>query len=289
MISATKLAPRIGSELDIDVATLLGGKVSAEIRALLEERGVLIARGLGLEDEQLLAAAQALGFVRLGSVVAKEGVDGIKAVTFDEGANPVTAQYFKGTFFWHMDGTYDDVPPLASLLVPRVLAPEGGGTEFTNTYAAYDDLSEADKRRFEGLKVEHTMAAAHRLYTPDPSAEQLAHWGKFPPRVHPLVWQHRSGRKSLLLSSSVTRVLGMDDDASAVLLAELMAWATQPQYVYHHHWRMGDLLMWDNTGTMHRAMPFDLDCGRRLHRVTLEGEESFAPALADAQDAIGEG
>ena len=278
MISAKNLSPRIGSQLDLDVATLLSGKFSEAIRGLLEDRGVLIARGLGLEDEQLLAVAQTLGFVRLGSAVAKEGVDGIKAVTFDEGANPVTAQYFKGTFFWHMDGTYDDVPPLASLLVPRVLAPQGGGTEFTNTYAAYDDLSEADKRRFEGLKVEHTMAAAHRLYTPKPTAEQLAHWGKFTPRVHSLVWQHRSGRKSLLLSSSVTRVVGMNDDDSAALLADLLAWATQPQYVYHHHWRMGDLLIWDNTGTMHRAMPFDLGCGRRLHRVTLEGEEAFAPA-----------
>ena len=278
MIAATPLTPRTGSELEIDVATLLSGNVSAEIRTLLEERGVLIARGLGLEDEQLLAAAQALGYVRLGSAVAKEGVDGIKAVTFDEGTNPVTAQYFKGTFFWHMDGTYDDVPPLASLLVPRTLAPEGGGTEFTNTYAAYDDLGEADKRRFESLKVEHTMAAAHRIYTPEPTDAELAHWGKFPAKVHPLVWRHRSGRNSLLLSSSVTRILGMEAAESDALLARLMAWATQPQYVYHHNWRMGDLLMWDNTGTMHRAMPFDLDSGRRLHRVTLEGEEATAPA-----------
>jgi alpha-ketoglutarate-dependent taurine dioxygenase len=275
-VTITDLTPRIGSELTIDHATLLSGAATADIRALLERRGVLIARGLGLEDEQLLAAAQTLGYVRLGSLVAKEGTDGIKPVTFDRRANPATAQYFKGTFFWHMDGTYDDVPPLAALLVPRILAPEGGETEFANTYAAYDDLSEADKRWFESLKVEHTMAAAHRLYTPDPTAEQLAHWDKFPARTHPLVWCHRSGRKSLLLSSSVTRVLGMDEAESQVLLARLMAWATQPQYVYRHQWCMGDLLIWDNTGTMHRAMPFDLDCGRRLHRVTLEGEEAFA-------------
>src|SRR5450631_2535566 len=97
-ISTTTLSPRIGSELRIDVDTLLSGSASGEIRALLEQRGVLIVRDLGLEDEQLLASAQALGFVRLGSAVAREGMDGIKPVTFDEGANPVTAQYFKGTF-----------------------------------------------------------------------------------------------------------------------------------------------------------------------------------------------
>jgi alpha-ketoglutarate-dependent taurine dioxygenase len=164
------------------------------------------------------------------------------------------------------------------VLVPRILAPEGGETEFANTYAAYDDLTDADKQRFEHLAVEHTMAAAHRLYTPDPTPDQLAHWNKFPARVHPLVWRHRSGRKSLLLSSSVTRIVGMDADESEALLTWLMEWATQPRYVYRHQWRMGDLLVWDNTGTMHRALPYDLDCGRRLHRVTLEGEEAFAPA-----------
>jgi alpha-ketoglutarate-dependent taurine dioxygenase len=275
-LTSTQVTPRIGSELEIDRVTLLGGGASADIRALLEERGVLIVRGLGLTDDELVAAAKTLGHVRLGSAVAEGGVDGIKAVTFESSANPVTAQYFRGTFFWHMDGTYDDVPPLAALLVPRILAPAGGETEFANTYAAYEDLSEADKRRFEGLQVEHTMAAAHRLYTPNPTEEQLAHWARFQPRIHPLVWRHRSGRRSLLLSSSVTRVVGMDEAEGQALLASLLAWTTQEQYVYRHEWRMGDLLIWDNTGTMHRAMPFDLDCGRRLHRVTLEGEEAFA-------------
>jgi alpha-ketoglutarate-dependent taurine dioxygenase len=277
VLASTKLSSRIGSELQVDVETLLSGRSAAEIRALLEERGVLIARDLDLSDQALLAAAQTLGEVRLGSV-AKEGVDGIKAVTFERSANPVTAEYFKGTFYWHMDGTYDDVPPRAALLVPRVLAPSGGETDFTNTYAAYEDLPEADKLRFEGLKVEHTMAAAHRVYNLNPTAEQLAHWAKFPARVHPLVWRHRSGRRSLLLSSSVTRIVGMDETQSCELLDWLMSWATQPQYVYRHEWRMGDLLMWDNTGTMHRARPFDLECGRRLHRVTIEGVESLAAA-----------
>jgi alpha-ketoglutarate-dependent taurine dioxygenase len=276
-LESRALTPRIGAELLTDVEALLAGADAQAIRALLEERGVLIARGLDIADPQLLAIAQTLGEVRLGSV-AKEGVDGIKAVTFERSANPVTAEYFKGTFYWHMDGTYDDVPPLAALLVPRVLAPEGGETEFTNTYAAWEDLSDADKARFEDLKVEHTMAAAHRIYNTGPTPEQEAHWAKFPARVHPLVWRHRSGRRSLLLSSSVTRIVGMDAAESRALLAWLMQWATQARYVYRHQWRPGDLLMWDNTGTMHRARPFDLTCGRRLHRVTIEGEESLAAA-----------
>jgi alpha-ketoglutarate-dependent taurine dioxygenase len=276
-LASKPLTPRIGSELQVDLATLLGGAEAREIRALLERRGVLIVRGVDIADPALLAIAQTLGEVRLGSV-AKEGVDGVKAVTFERDANPVTAEYFKGTFYWHMDGTYDDVPPLAALLTPRVLAPAGGETEFANTYAAYEDLAAKDKARFEDLRVEHTMAAAHRIYNASPTPEQLAHWARFPARVHPLVWRHRSGRRSLLLSSSATRIVGMDGAESQELLAWLMNWATQPQYVYQHRWRMGDLLIWDNTGTMHRARPFDLASGRRLHRVTLEGEESLAAA-----------
>jgi alpha-ketoglutarate-dependent taurine dioxygenase len=122
LLANRKLTPRIGSEIETDVATLLGGVAAGEIRALLEQRGVLVARDLAIADKDLLAIAQTLGTVRLGTV-AKEGVDGIKKVSFDRDANPLTAQYFQGTFYWHMDGTYDDVPPLAAVLVPRILAP----------------------------------------------------------------------------------------------------------------------------------------------------------------------
>lgn len=276
-IETIDLTLRIGSEIKIDQAELLSGKAAPDIRALLEQRGVVIVRDLPLDDVQHLALSRTLGAVRLGTV-AKEGAEGILKVTFDRKENPTGPNSFRGTFYWHMDGTYDDVPPLASVLVPRVLSPTGGQTEFANTYAAYDDLSDADKARFENLRVTHTMEVAHRLYTPDPTEEQLAHWAKFPGRTHPLVWQHQSGRRSLLLSSSLTRVVGMDQEESDALLAHLMEWATQPRYVYRHEWRLDDLLIWDNTGTMHRVLDYDTESGRRLHRVTLEGEESLAAA-----------
>ena len=276
-LKVVDLTPHIGSEIEIEVEALLNGAVAAEIRALLEKRGVLVARNRKLDDEQLLAIAATLGSVRLGTV-AKEGVDGILKVTFDRSQNPTGPNSFRGTFYWHMDGTFDDTPPLAAVLTPRILSAEGGDTEYANTYAAFDDLPEADKARFSELKVLHTMESAHRIYTPSPSPEQLQHWAKFPARIHPLVWRHHTGRKSLLLSSSVTRVAGMEEKESDALLARLMEWTTQPSYVYRHNWQMGDLLIWDNTGTMHRALPYDIECGRRLHRVTLEGEESFVTA-----------
>jgi alpha-ketoglutarate-dependent taurine dioxygenase len=248
------------------------------MRALLEQRGVLIVRGIDMEDEDQIAFAKTMGTVRLGTV-RKEGENGITKVTFDDKANPTRAPYhFRGTFYWHMDGTYDDVPPLASLLTPRVLSPSGGQTEFANTYAAYDDLPESDKKLFENLKVVHTLEASYRFAIKNPTPEALKDWRRTPPKAHPLVWHHRSGRKSLALGTSADHVVGMDRKESDALLDRLMAWMTQPQFVYQHHWKMGDLLVWDNTGTMHRVLPFDTECGRRLHRVTLDGEEPLAAA-----------
>lgn len=98
-----------------------------------------------------------------------------------------------------------------------------------------------------------------------------------------MVWHHRSGRRSLLLAYSAKYVVGMNRAASDALLARLLARAEQPQYIYRHDWHVGDLLIWDNTGTMHRVVPFDLNCGRELHRVTLVGEEPItAPVRAPA-------
>ena len=109
-------------------------------------------------------------------------------------------------------------------------------------------------------------------------AEELMRelWRIAAPKTHPLVWTHRSGRKSLVLGSTASHIEGMGRAEGRALLDELLDWATQPQFVYRHEWRLGDMLMWDNTGTMHRAEPYAQDSGRLMHRTTLLGEEAFA-------------
>jgi alpha-ketoglutarate-dependent taurine dioxygenase len=276
-LTTIDLKPRVGTELKTDVKTLLSGSVAAEIRALLVRRGVLIARGIEMNDEQQRTFTRSLGNLRLG-VVKKEGEEGLMKVTFDKKENPTYAEFFPGTFFWHMDGTYEEIPPFATVLTPRVLAPSGGQTEFANNYAAYEDLPESEKSFLEKLRVVHTMQASQLPAIPDATIEQIALWQSYPVRTHPLVWRHKSGRKSLVLSTSASHIVGMHPADSYALLQRLMSWATQSQYVYQHTWRMNDLLIWDNTGTMHRALPYDVSCGRRLHRFTLNGEEPVAAA-----------
>jgi alpha-ketoglutarate-dependent taurine dioxygenase len=269
-LDCVNLTPRIGTEIKIDKQTLLRGERATEIRALLERRGVLLFRGIEFEDHEEIAFAATLGTLR------EEFGHRIMAITPDKKINPLFADYFEANIFWHFDGAWEDVPPLASILTPRILAPVGGETEFADAYAAYGDLPETDKRMLEGLKAVHTMEAAVGPAIPNPTKEQVTAWRNYPVRIHPLVWHHRTGRKSLALSSTISHVQNMDRAQSDAFLKQLMSVATKRDNVYQHKWQMHDVLIWNNTGTLHRVLPFDKSSGRRLQRVTVLGEEPLA-------------
>jgi len=258
------LTPRIASELSADVDALVGGEFSAEIRNLLEQRGVLAFRQLNLTDEQQLAFTKTLGTTSQSYEITK--------ITMDPLENP-KAEYIKGAFFWHIDGTMVDIPIFASVMSSRRLSETGGQTEFANTYAAYDDLPESEKVALEGLKVVHMFETSQRYVKPEPSYQELCTWQEYKPRTLPLVWTHRSGRKSLVLGSTASHVEGMELREGWALLTRLRDWATQPQFVYSHQWQLGDLVIWDNTGTMHRATPYPMDSGRLMYRTQIAGEE----------------
>ena len=137
------------------------------------------------------------------------------------------------------------------------------------------DVVDAELRvhGIEGLRVVHSAERTQYYVTPEMSYEEVRFWQQSPTKSCPLVWTHRSGRKSLLLGATCDYVEGMAIEESRALLAKLRDWATQPQFVYRHEWAPGDLLIWCNTGTMHRALPYALDSGRLMHRVVLAGEE----------------
>ncbi|WP_395337382.1 TauD/TfdA family dioxygenase [Novosphingobium sp. BL-8H] len=285
-IQAVDLTPRIASRIMIDKPALLSGTHAEEIRSLLIARGVVVVRDIALDDDELRTIARTLGQLRIGAVrrgadgaILTEGDGGILRVTLDETRNPEYARFLFGNQLWHMDGTYEEVPPFATLLAPVRLSARGGDTLFANTAAAFADLPEDEQRRLETLRVLHTMQAALFPAKRDCSVEEFALWSSYPQRSHPLVWQHRSGVRSLVLSTSGAYVEGMEPAESHDLLQRLMIHATQDRYVYRHKWQPGDLAIWDNTATMHRVEPFDRESGRELHRCTLNGEEPVtAPA-----------
>lgn len=269
--STTEITPRIGSEVRASKEELLSGVHADALRDLLEERGVLVFPKIGFTDDEQVAFTETLG-----SFASERNGEKSYSVSLDTSVNR-QADYLKGSLFWHIDGTVNTVPIRASLLSCRVLPDSGGGdTEFCNTYAAYDDLSEVEKARCERLRVMHSAWNTLFYYDPEPSIDSLRRMMAIGDRELPLVWTHRSGRKSMILGCTAHHVVDMDFKESVELLVRLRDWATQPQFTYRHQWTVGDLVIWDNTGTMHRAMPYDPASGRLLNRTKLAGEEAFA-------------
>lgn len=266
---STDLKELIGSEVHADVASLLTPEAGKELRELLVKRGVLVFKKLNLTEEQQVELATLMGSVR------EEGEKGIYKISLDKNAN-ARAEYLKGSFLWHMDGTHDSIPVFASLLTGVKLSPIGGQTEFANSYAAYEALPEETRERIEGLRVVHSVETSMRRAEIERTEENVAYWQSLPVRTHSLVWTHKSGRKSLVIGCHASHVEGMDREEGEALIRELIEWTTQPRFVYRHEWSPGDLLIWDNTGVLHRAEPYPLDSGREMNRTTLIGEEAFS-------------
>lgn len=265
---------KIGARVLNTKEELLSGALSAEINDLLEQRGVLVFKQLHLtEEEQVLFTNQ------LGGNATEIGVDGgaIFSISLDKGEHHKSViEYLKGSLFWHIDGTMNPVPVRGSILTSKVLPTWGGNTEFANCYAAYDDLPQDVKDRIDNLRVVHAMWVSQLYHCPEPTMEQLLDWQSKGTQELPLVWQHKTGRKSLVLGNTARNVVGQDFEESARTLHGLREHATSDPYHYAHEWEVGDSVMWDNTGTLHRAMPYDPDCGRLLKRTILLGEEAFS-------------
>ena len=164
--------------------------------------------------------------------------------------------YKRANRLWHTDMSFYAVRATYSLLVGHITPPSGAETEFTDMRAAFDALPQARKAGLEDLIVEHSYWYSRvQGGGPEPTEEERL---TRPPARHRLVHVHEpSGRKSLYLASHASDIVGMSRDAARALIKELMDFAVQPQFVYAHRWRQGDVLIWDNLATMHRATPFD--------------------------------
>ena len=271
VVTIEKLSATVGAEIvGVDGEQLLADEALPRLTLdALDTNGALIFRDLHIDDATQIVFSKKLGrVVTLGSGEHPE----IFRVTLDPAKNPA-ATYLRGTFDWHIDGCTDDVPIMATLLTAHAVAESGGETEFASTYAAYDDLTDDEKERCLSLRVVHTMEASQRLVNDDPSPDELALWRSRPSKEHPLVWTHQSGRRSLVLGATASHVAGMDPEESRALLADLLARSTTPDRIYRHEWSVGDMVIWDNRGVLHRACRYDPNSPRDMHRTTLHGDE----------------
>lgn len=266
-----RIKPKVGARILNSREEILSGELSEEIRGLLEEMGVLVFPQINFTDEEQIAFTNSVG----GTARELRGENVFK-ISLDRAVNKEAVEYLKGSLFWHVDGTMNRIPIRGSVLSSKVLPTWGGNTEFANCYSAYEDLPQETKDRIENLRVIHSMWNSQLYHCPEPTLAQLEDWmskgeGGEGERELPLVCKHSSGRKSLILGNTAERVVGLSSRESAKLLHGLREHATSEPFHYAHEWKVGDAVMWDNTGTLHRAMPYDPGCGRMLHRTIIKG------------------
>ncbi len=262
--------PLVGSGITIDRDDFLSGKYAGDIQELLVARSALVFPNMNLTDEEQLQFAHTMGDIDpIGGTMELQNISMDPKVS-------LAADYTRGAFYWHIDGANDPIPAKATMLSVRTLPEEGGDTLVANTYAAYDDLPDEEKQALEGLKVRHALEASQKFIRPQPTVAELEAYRTRPSQTHPLVWHHQHGRSSLILGNTSFYIEDMSPEEGSMLLCRLLEWATQPQYVYRHTWRAGDFVIFDNTGTIHRAADYPLDSKRLLRRTTLKGEEPAA-------------
>jgi len=284
VIDAPSIGPRLSPAGGVaitgaDLARSLSPAVREAILAAFRDHHVLVFRDQDLSREEQLAFTLQFGEVEehVGRHTAAARYGLVHTVTnLDEHGQPTTKLTQIGNYHWHSDKSYHAVPSLMTLLHAKELPPEGGDTQFANMAMAYEALPEPMKRRLTGLRVVHSWAASRRRAgAPAPSEIEM---GERPPVEHPLVRTHpETGAKTLYIGNHASHIIGMPDAESEALLSELLEHATQPQFVYAHHWRDGDLVMWDNRCLLHRALAnYEMAKHRRvLHRTVVTGTVPF--------------
>lgn len=270
-ITAIDLMPRIGSRVLFDRAALLGGDHAGDIRRLLDERRVLLFPDIHLSPDEQVRFARALG------PIGNEARGGILQVSQNPEVNTDAnvADYQKASLTWHFDGFFGGIPDYATILNARELPEVGGETDIADAVGAYDDLPSEERLYLETLWVVHDVESAMRSVYPWPTHAQLQKWQQAGQRLFPLVWRNKAGRKSLLIGHSASHVKGMSLAEGRALLCRLCEWTTRPGSVYRHEWSAGDLLLWDNTATLHRAAPYPAGSRRLLDRTAILGDAGW--------------
>jgi len=289
----TPLRGSFGCRLEgMDLRTDSGPAAMAALEAVLDRAAVVALPGQFLTDEEQLKASEQLGDLsralnpgREKSQAARLRAELYDISNLDENHGILAEtdrrrQWRESDKLWHTDRSFIDADTTYSLLSARSVPPEGGDTGFADMRAAYDDLPAAMKDTLAGLRAEHSVWHSRALsggvnFRPDETAAM-------PPVAQPLVREHpRTGRKSLVLASHASHILGWPADESAALLRELMDFATQPKYVFYYKWSVGDLVVWDNRCTMHRGTPFnDKAYKRDMRRTTVQGRSKHSAAAA---------
>jgi alpha-ketoglutarate-dependent 2,4-dichlorophenoxyacetate dioxygenase len=291
-VNFTPLNPHFAAEASgADLRQGIDEDNAAAIERAMEKYAVLVWRDQNLDEDQQMDFTRWFGPFQLGfgKIAA-----GIKKTRFkhetladmsnvDEDGVVVSRGHRRifttiGNMVWHSDSSFQAPAAKFSILTGHTIPSWGGETEFADMRSAYDALPQRMKDYIAPMVCEH-WALHSRAMLGDTSYtdEQKA---AIPPVRWPLVRIHPgSGRKTLFIGAHAREIVGMTLPEGRLLLAELLEHATQPEFVYRHHWRVGDVVMWDNRCTLHRGKRFDFSEKRELRRSTTEDSASILDAV----------
>ena len=271
----------------LDLGQKLTPEQASEVLRLMDRYAVCVyPNAMPLTNEQHIAFAHYLGPMQRSHVLKVTGrklrldawpelvdVGNLDPDGTIQAPDSRARAFNYGNRLWHTDMSFHPNRATYSALNAHVIPPTNGDTEYADLRAAYDALPEAMKERIENLVASHSIWHSRKLSGfPEPTQEEIE---SRPPAEHRIVQTHpTSGRKTLYLASHASHILGMPVEEGRALLKELTEFATQPRFVYRHKWTTGDLVIWDNRCTMHRATPFeDLAYPRDLRRTTCREHE----------------
>jgi alpha-ketoglutarate-dependent 2,4-dichlorophenoxyacetate dioxygenase len=282
-ITVKSLHPVLAAEVTgMDLAAPIDAATVAAIEDAIAEHAVLVFPDQQISDEQQLAFSRAFGDLEetRGTGISKPGEQRLHPAFADvsnlDKDNAVLARdsrrrlYSLGNMLWHSDSSFKPIPANYSLLSGRVVVENGGETEFADMRAGYDALDDDTKAEIEELICEHSLIYSREtlgfLDLTEAERETMRPVLQTLVRTHP-----RSGRKSIYLSSHIGKIIGWPVPEARAFIRDLMEHATQRRFVYSHHWRPFDLVMWDNRVTMHRVRRYDATQVRDMRRTTVAG------------------
>jgi taurine dioxygenase len=283
-ISVSQSGSALGAEIGVDLSLALDDATFREIENAFHDNIVVFFRGQTLSNEQHIAFSRRFGELEI-HIVKKYLLPGYPEILLVSNVKNEAGEHIglaDAGFTWHSDVSYRRCPSRCSLLYAKEV-PERDGvvlgdTVFANCIAAYEALPAAMKRRLDGLRAIHRYSSRRRIENsprPKLTAAQLA---ETPDVAHPIVRTHpHTGRKAIYVTAGeCVGIEGMPENEALDLIAELDAHCIKPEFLYRHHWRVGDLVMWDNATAMHLAIcDYALPERRLMHRTTVIGSQPF--------------